>query len=332
MDTRKDDQSNAATPEHAGNAPQKTESRSGPRGSAPDIVARLDTAEFDDAQPDIARLDIARLDVPAMPSAQQVTGAPLMPQRLAPALMTPDRPIFATRDAAETGAPCDGGLRLRGPARTAAMSAWARRWAQRLAPFAATIAVAAAVGALTGSIATVGWGTLQAAQPTASLDAGPVRDAIARVNADLVALKAAVDTSGKGSNSQFAKLGDRLDRVERAQAERAARLAKLTDAVGRLERRAPAAPSAANDVTGSVASATPAMPAAASTRPEGSPVLSGWVVRSVYDGIALIEDRMGSAVEVEPGDYLPGLGRIESIRRHDGHWVVVTSKGLIAAR
>jgi hypothetical protein len=74
------------------------------------------------------------------------------------------------------------------------------------------------------------------------------------------------------------------------------------------------------------------MPAAASTRPEGSPVLSGWVVRSVYDGIALIEDRMGSAVEVEPGDYLPGLGRIESIRRHDGHWVVVTSKGLIAAR
>ncbi|HYW59718.1 MAG TPA: hypothetical protein VE909_04265, partial [Xanthobacteraceae bacterium] len=68
MDTRKDDQSNAVTPEHAGNAPQKAESRSGPHGGAPDI--RLDTAKFGDAQPDIARLDIATLDVPAMPSAQ----------------------------------------------------------------------------------------------------------------------------------------------------------------------------------------------------------------------------------------------------------------------
>jgi hypothetical protein len=29
---------------------------------------------------------------------------------------------------------------------------------------------------------------------------------------------------------------------------------------------------------------------------------------------------------------LPGLGRIENIRRQDGRWVVVTSKGLILAR
>ena len=209
------------------------------------------------------------------------------------------------------------------------MSAWACGQAQRLTPLAATITVAAAVGALTGSVATVGWG---APPPTAPLDARPVRDAIARVNADLVALKAAVDASGKASNSQFAKLGDRLDRVERAQAEPAARLAKLADAVDRLERRAPAAPGAANDVTGSVASATPATPAATPTRVEGPPVLSGWVVRSVYGGVALIQGRMGGVVEVEPGDYLPGLGRIESIRRQDGHWVVLTSKGLIAAR
>ena len=34
-------------------------------------------------------------------------------------------------------------------------------------------------------------------------------------------------------------------------------------------------------------------------------------------------------IEVEPGDVVPGLGRIEAIRRQDGHWVVVTSKGLI---
>jgi hypothetical protein len=36
-------------------------------------------------------------------------------------------------------------------------------------------------------------------------------------------------------------------------------------------------------------------------------------------------------VEVEPGDVLPGLGRIESIRRQDGRWVVMTSKGMITS-
>jgi hypothetical protein len=60
-------------------------------------------------------------------------------------------------------------------------------------------------------------------------------------------------------------------------------------------------------------------------------VLEGWVVRSVYNGAALIQGRLG-LVAVERGDTLPGLGRIENIRRQDGRWVVVTSKGLILAR
>ena len=32
------------------------------------------------------------------------------------------------------------------------------------------------------------------------------------------------------------------------------------------------------------------------------------------------------------GDPVPGLGRIDAIRKQDGRWVVVTSKGLIVAR
>jgi hypothetical protein len=54
------------------------------------------------------------------------------------------------------------------------------------------------------------------------------------------------------------------------------------------------------------------------------------VVRSVYDGAALIQGRIGM-IEVEVGDPLPGGGRVEAIKRQDGHWVVVTSKGLILA-
>ena len=35
-------------------------------------------------------------------------------------------------------------------------------------------------------------------------------------------------------------------------------------------------------------------------------------------------------MEVSPGDNVPGLGRIHSIRQQDGRWVVVTSRGIIA--
>jgi hypothetical protein len=52
------------------------------------------------------------------------------------------------------------------------------------------------------------------------------------------------------------------------------------------------------------------------------------VVRDVRRGTALIEGRMG-LVEVEQGDVVPGLGRVDAIRRQDGRWVVVTARGLI---
>ena len=46
---------------------------------------------------------------------------------------------------------------------------------------------------------------------------------------------------------------------------------------------------------------------------------------------ALIEGRQGM-FEVFAGDPVPGLGRVDAIRRQDGRWVVVTTKGLIVAR
>jgi hypothetical protein len=61
------------------------------------------------------------------------------------------------------------------------------------------------------------------------------------------------------------------------------------------------------------------------------PMLEGWVLRDVGHGTALIEGRSG-LYEVFAGDPVPGLGRVDAIRKQDGHWVVVTSKGLIVAR
>ncbi len=61
------------------------------------------------------------------------------------------------------------------------------------------------------------------------------------------------------------------------------------------------------------------------------PTVEGWVLRGVANGVALIESRRG-IYEVYAGDPVPGAGRVDAIRRQDGRWVVVTSKGLIVGR
>ena len=58
------------------------------------------------------------------------------------------------------------------------------------------------------------------------------------------------------------------------------------------------------------------------------PTVEGWRLTDVGYGGALIQNRRGT-YEVYAGDFVPGLGRVDAIRKQDGHWVVVTSKGLI---
>lgn len=60
---------------------------------------------------------------------------------------------------------------------------------------------------------------------------------------------------------------------------------------------------------------------------KGGP-LPGFTLRTVFDGKALIESRSSLSV-VKPGSVLDGAGRVLSIERRGGTWVVVTDKGLI---
>lgn len=60
------------------------------------------------------------------------------------------------------------------------------------------------------------------------------------------------------------------------------------------------------------------------------PVLQGWAVRDVYNGIAVVQSGRGAPMEVEPGDNLPGGNRVLAIRRLGGNWAVVTERGIIA--
>ena len=215
---------------------------------------------------------------------------------------------------------------------------------------AAMLALATIAGAIGGALATSGLTHVADAAPTTPANSA-LEASIARIDSDMVALKAGLEHTSKASVSQFNKTSDRLDKIEKAQAEPNARLAKLTEAVEKL-RAVPAAvaapvqaaavmPAAAKEVTGSVtppatATAAPVQAAAASAAPPKPevgrlPTVDGWKLADVGYGGALIENRRGT-YEVYAGDFIPGLGRIDAIRKQDGRWVVITSKGLIVAR
>ena len=211
---------------------------------------------------------------------------------------------------------------------------------------AAVVALATVAGALGGALATAGIGKLTAGEPVqASAKDSTLEASVARIDAEIVALKAGLEHNSKATTGQFNKASDRLDKVEKAQAEPAAKLAKLTETVDKLRAAqasvttTAAAPAPAKEVTGTIpqqqAAATPAAPpaSAAPPKPEAArlPTVEGWVLRDVANGSALIESRRGM-YEVYAGDPIPGLGRVDAIRKQDGRWVVVTSKGLIVAR
>ena len=221
---------------------------------------------------------------------------------------------------------------------------------RRFGAMAAVVALATVAGALGGALATAGIGKLmggdsaQASTQVSATDSA-LEASVARLDAEIVALKAGLEHNSKATTGQFNKASDRLDKVEKAQAEPAAKLAKLTETVDKLRAAqasvttAAAAPAPAKEVTGTIpqqqAAATPAAPpaSAAPPKPEAArlPTVEGWVLRDVANGSALIESRRGM-YEVYAGDPIPGLGRVDAIRKQDGRWVVVTSKGLIVAR
>ncbi len=209
---------------------------------------------------------------------------------------------------------------------------------RRFSALAAVVVLAAMAGAIGGALATAGLGYLLN-RDSATANNSALEASVARIDADIVALKASVEHTSKMGVTQFNKTNDRLDKVEKAQAEPAAKLAKLSEAVDKL-RAAPApvaaASAAAKDVTGSIS--PPATAAVASVplplpKPEIArlPTVEGWVLRDVANGGALIEGRQG-IYEVYAGDPVPGLGRVDAIRKQDGRWVVVTSRGLVVAR
>jgi hypothetical protein len=226
---------------------------------------------------------------------------------------------------------------------------------RRITSLAAVVVLAAVAGAVGGALAT----SVMTQLPLLPLEAATPSDnttleaSVARIDADLQALKSGTDQTsqpgqiqgqiqGQGLDNQTS---ERLDRLERAEAESSAKIVRLNDATERLRAAlqstsgiAIPAPAAPRDSMGSVpqttgsASSPPARPTTSPKAETGKmPVVQGWSVRDVSHGVAVIEGRNGF-YEVYAGDPIPGLGRVNEIRRQDGRWVVVTTKGLVVSR
>lgn len=186
----------------------------------------------------------------------------------------------------------------------------------RHAALAATVVLAAGFGAAVGTIANRPAEHTAPKVNTALLEENhALQRSVAKLTKDLGALQARVDASARESRTQIAKVNDRL-------AERAA---EITGSIGKPATVA-AAPSAPPIIEKPETLAVTPLPL---PRP-GPPIVQGWTVREARNGRVLVETR-GEFFEIFPGVPLPGLGRVESIRREGDKWVVVTPKGLITS-
>jgi hypothetical protein len=196
-------------------------------------------------------------------------------------------------------------------------------------PLAAAVVVAAVGGAAFGSLSGATLGYLWFGSGGSNKIEANALQTMKTELAELATLKASLDGATRGANGQFAKIADRLDRVEHAQAEPSAKLTHISEALDRLEKKnvAAAAPAAAPETTGSIGG-----PPANVDAGKGDKLLQDWIVQDVRRGHALVASRFGGVFDVSIGSTLPGLGHVQTIKRQDGQWVVVTDKGLISER
>lgn len=168
-----------------------------------------------------------------------------------------------------------------------------------------------------------------------------LRAALARDRADtrsaglekrLDELAARLDSARKETHGSLAELAAKIDPFRQ---DATAKLQAVVERLDRLERRSEAEtsaqarpPTAPAESRASNSAAKVASLASSDESARKQPVIRSWVLRDVYDGLALVEGAEGT-IEVAPGEVLPGAGRVKSIERSGKGWIVVTSRGVI---
>jgi hypothetical protein len=323
-------------------APKKAR-KSERRETAP--VATVETANAAEAA--APEIKPASNEVAASEPAQ----APLRPRRLVPDLAQAAAVLVALGAGWAAGHAATAMSRPPGADAREALTAidWAGLASGLQKAQGDTMRMAADLQALKGTLA----GLKEAADRSRQDAAGRLGQLAARlehiektgqeVAAKVAGMAERFETSEREASGRLASVLERLERNDRpASAQAAAAPKALLEAA--LQPPAPAASAAP------AAPATPAVDPALRTgsipeqntaeggKPEqpkneakATPI-EGWVLREVYDGVALIEGRNRRLLEIAPGQSLSGIGRVESIERRGRSWVVVTTRGVITSQ
>lgn len=200
----------------------------------------------------------------------------------------------------------------------------------RFALLAAAIALFAALGSFIGSLTASGVLRLTPtdAAVARNADVTNVSQTMRAELAELSAIKSNLDNATRSTNSQFAKIADRLDRVEHAAPDPSAKLSHISETVDRLETKQAAA---APDTTGSIKPADKATEPPPGDQKVTDRIVDGWTVEEVHYGRALVQGRHHGYFDVGSGSFLPGLGRVQTVKRQDGQWTVITDSGTITS-
>ncbi len=148
----------------------------------------------------------------------------------------------------------------------------------------------------------------------------------------LDALRAKLDAARTETSGQLAELSGKVDHLQhdtalQQVAERLDRIEKQTASIPATGSVAPLVKAATQgrNETAQAKSIAPGDEADVARSPK---LITSWVVRDVYNGVALVENARGS-MEVALGDTIPGAGTVKAIERRGGGWIVITSRGLV---
>ena len=74
----------------------------------------------------------------------------------------------------------------------------------------------------------------------------------------------------------------------------------------------------------------PAQRLAVEPPPARIPVVPSWTIHDFRNGYVFVENH-GEVYQAQLGAPLPGLGPVQSIKRQDGRWMVLTPRGIIVS-
>ncbi len=202
---------------------------------------------------------------------------------------------------------------------------------KRAALLAATITLAAAFGSLIGAVTTERLAAAnKPAVDTAALEQRKaVEKTIAHLSQQVATLKTNLDTATRtahrdmeNAHGEMAKLAQRL----------AAAAADVTGSITPPQTAPPAqSPQPQHLATPLPPPRPPLEQLASAVPPPARPaVVPDWTLRAAHDGMALVEGR-GELYQAVLGAPLPGLGPVQTIKREDGRWIVVTPRGIIVS-